>query len=71
MNFYLNYSNYKIIYDYNIDFDYINWIFQLIKPFLLFLLILFLLPITLVLLTYALSFIIFILKHKNKLKVSK
>lgn len=60
---------YQIYYK-NIDFDYVNWLYELIKPFFLFCLLLYSLPIIIIATTYSFSLFMFIYKHKNRLQVS-
>ncbi|CAF0741829.1 unnamed protein product [Brachionus calyciflorus] len=51
----------------NLDYLYIEWILDLTYPSLIFILTLFILPLTIVVLTFGASLYIFINKHKNNL----
>ena len=53
-----------------LDYLYIEWIFSLITPFCMFVLLLFSLPLVFVLLSFGAAFYIFINKHRAKLMVS-
>ena len=54
-----------------LDYLYFEWIFDLVYPFLFFILLLFLLPFAIVFLTFAASLYIFIKKHWLFLMVSE
>lgn len=66
-----NGKNYYVNLCYNIEsnFIYFYWLFDLFKPLLTVILVLFLLPALIILFIYACSFFLFCKKHWNRLKV--
>ena len=54
----------------HLDYIYIEWLINLILPFIVFIIALFLLPAIIIVLTFGASFYIFLNKHRHNLLVS-